>query len=70
MAKRTGVVKSFSEKKGSGFISSDEQDFEVHSDDIDLPGLGTLEEGEVVDFEDQPNSDRAIKVTPKRDRAS
>ncbi len=47
-----GVVKWFNEKKGFGFITSDEgNDVFVHFSAIDGGGFKTLSEGQRVSFE-------------------
>jgi CspA family cold shock protein len=47
-----GVVKSFNDKKGYGFIThEDGQDLFVHFSYIDTPGFKTLSEGDRVSFE-------------------
>ena len=48
-----GTVKWFSEKKGYGFITDDEdgKDVFVHFSAIDMQGFKTLNEGDRVSFE-------------------
>jgi CspA family cold shock protein len=47
-----GVVKWFNEKKGFGFITSDEgNDVFVHFSAIESDGFKTLKEGQRVSFE-------------------
>lgn len=48
----TGIVKWFNEKKGFGFIASDEgQDVFVHFSAIQGDGFKTLQEGQRVNFD-------------------
>ena len=57
-----GTVKWFSEKKGFGFISQDEDgDVFVHHSSIDMPGFKTLAEGDCVSFEVE-EADRGPKA--------
>jgi CspA family cold shock protein len=50
-----GKVKWFNERKGYGFITSDDgEDLFVHHSSIQGEGFKTLEEGESVDFEVAP----------------
>ena len=61
-----GRIKWYSEKKGYGFIESDEiGDIFVHSSGIDDHGFFTLEKNDRVSFEikDTPRGKQAIKVT-------
>jgi len=48
-----GVVKSFNDQRGYGFITPDggEKDVFVHSSGIQGPGQGSLREGQRVEFE-------------------
>lgn len=50
---KTGVVKSFNEKRGVGFIDDEDTDdqFVVHYRDIALPGYAVLVPGQRVEFE-------------------
>ncbi len=48
----TGVVKSFNEKKGCGFIQQDDgEEIFVHHTAINMLGFRTLHEGDRVTFE-------------------
>ena len=49
----TGTVKIFDTKKGFGFIQpeSGDKDVFVHISAVEQPGLGTLTDGQRVDFE-------------------
>ncbi len=50
-----GKVKWFNERKGYGFITSDDgEDLFVHHSSIQGEGFKTLEEGENVEFEVAP----------------
>ncbi len=54
----SGTVKWFNEKKGYGFITTDDgQDLFVHYSSIDMPGFKILTEGDHVSF-DVEESDR------------
>jgi len=46
-----GTVKWFDEKKGYGFIESEEGDVFVHFSAIQEEGFKTLQEGQEVEFE-------------------
>ncbi len=66
-----GTVKWFNAVKGFGFIANDEggDDVFVHFSAINVEGFKTLNEGQKVTFETEPdpkNSEkfRAINVTP------
>ena len=66
-----GTVKWFNETKGFGFISNDEggEDVFVHFYAIQCDGLKTLQEGQKVSYEVEPdpkNADkmRAVNVCP------
>ena len=51
MAKETGTVKWFNERKGYGFISRDSgDDVFVHYNEINGEGFKTLNEGDRVEF--------------------
>lgn len=67
----TGTVKWFNAQKGYGFISNDEggEDVFVHFSSINTDGFKTLDEGQKVSFDTEPdpkNSSklRAIDVRP------
>lgn len=48
----SGTVKWFNEKKGYGFITTDDgQDLFVHYSSIDMPGFKILTEGDNVSFD-------------------
>lgn len=53
--KKTGTVTAFNEKRGVGYIDSDEPEdtdlYVVHQSEIDLPGYSVLETGQFVEFE-------------------
>lgn len=60
-----GTVKWFNDKKGYGFIVSDDgKDVFVHHSAIEGEGYKTLKEGEKVQFEivKGPKGDQATKV--------
>lgn len=66
-----GTVKWFNAEKGYGFISSDEsgEDVFVHFSAIQMDGYKSLNEGQKVSFdvEPDPKNDskmRAVDVTP------
>ncbi|MBR7151854.1 MAG: cold-shock protein [Clostridia bacterium] len=66
---KTGTVKWFNAEKGYGFISCDEcgTDVFVHFSAIQIDGFKTLNEGQKVTFDTEPdpkNSDklRAVNV--------
>lgn len=64
----TGKVKWFSEKKGYGFIESEEgEDVFVHFSAIQADGYKTLNEGQAVEFEitSGPKGPQASNVVPK-----
>jgi CspA family cold shock protein len=61
-----GRIKWYNEKKGYGFIESDENgDIFVHSSEIDDHGFFTLAKNDRVSFEikETPRGKQAIKVT-------
>ena len=61
----TGKVKWFNDKKGFGFISTEQgKDVFVHHSVIQGDGFKTLQENESVeyDFEDGPKGMKATKV--------
>jgi CspA family cold shock protein len=68
MAKETGVVKWFDERKGYGFISRDSgDDLFVHHSDIVAEGYKSLSEGDKVEFsvgqgEKGPNATEVVKI--------
>lgn len=63
-----GKVKWFNEKKGYGFIETDEgEDCFVHFSEITGDGFKTLREGQAVEFEKSMGAKgpQASKVVPK-----
>ena len=63
----TGKVKWFNEKKGFGFISTDEgKDIFVHYSEIEQDGFKTLHQDQRVSFEvrEGPKGLQAIHVKP------
>jgi len=61
-----GTVKWFNEKKGYGFLSSEDgDDVFVHYTSIQNEGFKTLKEGQSVEFEvkDGPKGPQAVNVT-------
>ena len=62
----TGTVKWFSDEKGFGFITPDDQgkDLFVHHSSIDGNGFRSLAEGAKVSFEEEagPKGPKAINV--------
>ncbi len=63
-----GRVKWFNEKKGFGFIESEEgEDCFVHFSEIQSDGFKTLSEGQLVEFERSmgQKGPQASKVVPK-----
>ena len=66
----TGTVKWFNSEKGYGFISVEgKADVFVHYSSIQADGFKTLEEGQKVTFETEPDPKdsgklRAINVVP------
>ncbi len=64
-----GKVKWFSDKKGYGFITSDDgKDLFVHHTSIKGEGRRTLREGDDVEFEVKqgPKGEQAVNVAVKR----
>ena len=50
--KKIGYVKWFNDKKGYGFITTDDsEDIFVHFSNIDMPGFKQLDIGDKVEFE-------------------
>lgn len=47
----TGVVKWFDDKKGYGFVMSNNKDYFIHFKEIQASGFKTLKEGDRVNFE-------------------
>jgi len=63
-----GKVKWFSDKKGYGFIESEEgEDIFVHFSAIQGDGFKTLKEGQAVEFEKNagPKGPQAANVMPE-----
>ncbi|HEY3282356.1 MAG TPA: cold-shock protein, partial [Armatimonadota bacterium] len=63
-----GKVKWFDERKGYGFISTDDgTDVFVHFSSINMAGFRTLAEGQEVEFEvtDGPKGPQAANVTAR-----
>ena len=64
----TGTVKWFSDDKGFGFITPDDQgkDLFVHHTDIEADGFRTLAEGARVEYESQAGDKgpKAVNVRP------
>lgn len=46
-----GIVKWFNDKKGFGFVQSENKDYFVHFKEIKVDGFKTLKEGQAVSFE-------------------
>ena len=59
-----GKVKWFSSEKGYGFISSSEteKDIYVHFSDLQMKGIKTLEENDVVEFDYDEEMNKAVNV--------
>lgn len=59
-----GTVKWFNETKGFGFIANDEggEDVFVHFSAIQSEGFKTLEEGQKVTFETEPDPKNSEKL--------
>lgn len=64
--RKTGVVKSFNEKRGQGLIRAhdDGRDFVVLGRDIGLPGYAVLRPGQFVEFDAPPTGEEAKNVQP------
>lgn len=65
----TGKVKWFSDKKGYGFITSEDgKDVFVHHTGIKGEGRKTLREGDEVEFEVKqgPKGEQAVNVVVKK----
>ena len=66
---KTGTVKWFNAKKGSGFISDEEgKDIFVHFSALEMLGFKVLEEGEKVEFEvvegeKGPQAAKVVKIS-------
>lgn len=67
----TGIVKFFNSEKGFGFITDDatKKDIFVHFSSINVDGYKTLEDGQKVTFDIEPDlkdasKSRAVNVTP------
>lgn len=60
----TGTVKWFDDRKGFGFIQSDEggQDIFVHRSAVERAGMHTLREGQKIRFD--------VQKDPKRNKES
>lgn len=54
----TGTTKFFNHAKGFGFITPDDgsKDVFVHISAVEQSGLGTLDEGQKVEFDIEPNA--------------
>ena len=64
----TGKVKWFNDRKGYGFIETDEgKDCFVHYTAVLPDGFKTLKEGQIVEFEvvDGPKGPQAANVMPQ-----
>jgi CspA family cold shock protein len=46
----TGIVKWFNDKKGFGFIQSENKEYFVHFKEVKADGFKSLKEGEKVQF--------------------
>jgi len=60
-----GRVKWFNDKKGYGFIASDDgKEYFVHHSSIEADGFRSLEEGERVRFDEEkgPKGPQAVRV--------
>lgn len=67
MAKSKGTVAWFNDRKGFGFITTEDgRDVFVHFQDIEREGFQTLTVGEAVSFEmvDEDKGAKALAVTP------
>ena len=66
----TGTVKWFNTTKGYGFIAPDDggKDVFVHATAVERSGIGTLNEGQRVNFEMEPDrrsgKEAAVNLTP------
>ncbi|HAB67164.1 MAG TPA: cold-shock protein [Firmicutes bacterium] len=66
----TGIVKFFNKEKGYGFITDDKtkKDYFVHFSAINVEGYKSLEDGQKVSFDIEPdpkdeNKTRAVNVS-------
>ena len=61
---KTGTVKWFNAEKGYGFISCDEcgTDVFVHFSAIQIDGFKTLNEGQKVTFDTEPDPKNSAKL--------
>lgn len=71
----TGIVKFFNSEKGFGFITDDatKKDIFVHFSSIKVDGYKTLEDGQKVTFDIEPDpkdpsKSRAANVTPVKEQ--
>lgn len=61
----TGIVKSFDNNRGYGFIKSEEieKDIFVHYSEVNMDGFKKLFPGDVVEFEYDAEKIKALNVT-------
>ena len=68
--RQNGVVKFFNAEKGYGFVTPDEggADVFVHVSAVERSGLGTLDKGQKVSFETEPDKrgkgPKAVNLQP------